>query len=165
MTAACCSSLGAVPGRSTQSQQRGGSCRLMPPVWGFLEESRYEEGSKGTYTISKVLASTSPGPHVADNARKASPMPPAPTKSDSIFFPEDDFTTGPANAEIVHPPPALGTNNPRITANRGAWVFKVLPAQGTGIASLVTRGLFTGAVSLQGNESRDRPSVRTLTGL
>jgi hypothetical protein len=92
-------------------------------------------------------------------------MPPAPAKSDRIFFPEDDFTTGPANAEIVHPPPALGTNNPRITANRVAWFSEVSPAQGTGIASLVTKGLFTGVVSLQGNNSRDRMSIWTLTGL
>lgn len=86
-------------------------------------------------------------PHAANNAREASPVPPAAAKSNRILFPEDNFTTGPANAEIVRPPPALGANNARITAGRIAWFLEVSPAPGTGIASFVTMGLLTGVVS------------------
>jgi hypothetical protein len=165
MTAACCSSLGAAAGRSMQRQQSGGSCRLTPPTWGFPEESKYEGGSRGACNVSEALAGAGPGAHAADNAREASPVPPAPAKSNRILFPEDNFTTGPANAEIVHPPPALSTNNTRITAHCEAWFFEASPAQGTGIASFVTRGLLAGAVSLQGNNRGDRTSVRIMAGL
>ena len=124
-----------------------------------------KEAVEAPITLAKALAGAGSGAHAADNARKASPVPPAPAKSDRILFPEDNFTTGPANAEVIHPPPALSANNARITAHCEAWFFEVSPAHGTGIASFITRSLLTGAVSLQGNDRRDGTSVRIMAGL
>lgn len=103
-------------------------------------------------------------PHAADEAREASPMPPTPAKANCVLFPEDDLATGPANAEIVHPPPAVDANDARITADYIARLFEASPAQGTGVALDFKRRFVMGAVSLQGNDSRNGMSVGTLTG-
>jgi hypothetical protein len=162
---ACCSSLGRESGSSTQRLQTGGSWRLMPPVCTFPDRSRYEGGIKGTCNVSESLAKIDKEPHTADKAREASPMPPAPAESNRILFSEDDLATGPANAEIIRPPPAVNTNDARITADCVARLFKASPAQGTGIAFFFRTGLAPGVVSLQGNDSRNGMSVGTLTGL
>jgi hypothetical protein len=165
ITAACCSSLGSESGRSMQRLHNGGSWRLMPPVCGFPEASRYEGGVRGACNVSEAFVAVGKQPHTADEAREASPVPPAPAKADRILFSKDHFATRPTNAEIVHPPPAIHANNARITADYMAGLFEVPPAQGTGIPSFTKVSLLFGIVSLQGNHSRNGTSVGILTGL
>ena len=152
-------------GRSIQRMHTGGSQRLIPPVCGLPEQSRYEGGAKGAWDVSRDLAETGKGPHAADEAREATPVPPAPAKSNCILFSEDDLATRPTDAQIIQPSPAVDAHETGITANYVAWLIEVSPAQSTGITFLVKVGPLPIVVCLQGNDGRDGTSVRRLTGL
>jgi hypothetical protein len=104
------------------------------------------------------------GPHAADEAREASPMPPAPAKTNGVLFPEDDFATRPADAKIVHPSPTVDADYARVTANCMTRFFECSPAQGANVAFFIQICLLMSAVCLQRNDSRDGMSVGSLTG-
>ena len=149
ITAACCPSLGIESGRSMQRLHTGGSQRFMPPVCGLPEGSRYAGGAKGACDVSKGWAEVGGGPHAANEAREATPVPPAPAKSNRTVFPEDDFTTRPTDTKIVQPLPTIDANDTRVTANRMTWLLEKFPAQGTGIVFLAKAGFLISVISLQ----------------
>jgi len=63
-------------------------------------------------------------------------MLPTQAKADRVLFPEGDSAACPADAQVIHPPPAVDADNARVTANRVAWLLEASPAQGASIVFL-----------------------------